>query len=55
METLPDEQTMLEILELAKDFEHSTRELSEQSMAIAIAYEKQVRESQETQSKPATI
>ncbi|MDJ1171104.1 hypothetical protein PMG71_16870 [Roseofilum sp. BLCC_M154] len=55
MKALPDEQTMLEILELAKDFENSARELSEQSMAIALKYEKKVRESQETQSQQATV
>ncbi len=40
MKQLPDEKTLLEILELARDFEQSTREMCEMSTAIAHKYQK---------------
>lgn len=44
MKKLPDEKTLLEILELARDFEQSAREMCEMSTAIAYKYQKQVSE-----------
>jgi hypothetical protein len=42
MKQLLDEKTLLEILELARDFEQSAREMCEMSTAIAHKYQKQV-------------
>ena len=50
MKELPDEKTMLEILELVKDFENSARELSEVSMQIALKYQKQVSVNRQSKS-----
>ncbi|NJK50075.1 hypothetical protein HC931_19790 [Candidatus Gracilibacteria bacterium] len=50
MKKLPDEQTLLEILELAKDFEQSARELCELSTAIAWKYQKKVSQLQSDRS-----
>ncbi len=58
MKQFPDEETLIEILELVRDFEQSAREMCEMSTAIAHKYQKKVCEfrqatahSQETQSK----
>jgi FixJ family two-component response regulator len=40
MKGLPEEQKMLEILELAQDFERSAREMCELATAIAHKYQK---------------
>lgn len=47
MKQLPDEKTLLEILELARDFEQSAREMCEMSTAIAHKYQKKVSESRQ--------
>jgi hypothetical protein len=39
---LPDEKTLLEILELTKDFELEARKLCEMSTAIAWKYQKRM-------------
>ncbi len=48
MKQLPDEKTLLEILELARDFEQSTREMCEMSTAIAHKYQKRAAEFRQT-------
>jgi hypothetical protein len=55
MKKLPDEKTLLEILELAKDFEQSARELCELSTAIAWKYQKKVSQLQDSQAASSTI
>lgn len=42
-----DEKTMLEILELAKEAEQKARETSELATAIALKYQKRMREIRE--------
>ena len=61
MKELPDEKTLLEILDLARDFEQSTREMCEMSTAIAHKYQKRVAEFRQaaadqpiTQESPAS-
>ncbi len=61
MKQLPDEKTLLEILELARDFEQSTREMCEMSTAIAHKYQKRAAELRQaatdqpvTQESPAS-
>jgi propanediol dehydratase small subunit len=44
MKQLLDEKTLLEILDLARDFEQSTREMCEMSTTIAHKYQKRVAE-----------
>ena len=52
---LPDEKTLLEILDLARDFEQSTREMCEMSTAIAHKYQQRGAESpQAATDQPAT-
>ncbi|MGK7872320.1 MAG: hypothetical protein AB4426_03075 [Xenococcaceae cyanobacterium] len=54
MKQLPDEKTLLEILDLARDFEQSTRKMCEMSTAIAHKYQKRVAEfPQAAADKPA--
>ncbi len=48
---LPDEKTMLKILELVKDFEQSAREMCEMSTAIAHKYQKRMQEIREAEKK----
>lgn len=47
MKELPEEKKMLEILELAKDFEQSAREMCEMATAIAHKYQKRTSQMQE--------
>lgn len=47
MKELPDEKILLELLALAKDFEQKAREMCEMSTAIALKYQKRVRQSRE--------
>jgi hypothetical protein len=54
MKELPDEKTLLEILELVKDFEQSSRELCELSTAIAWKYQKKVSQLRENQADSST-
>lgn len=42
MQQLPDEKTLIEILELVREFEQSAREMCEMSIAIAHKYQKKV-------------
>lgn len=47
MKQLPDEKTLLEMLEVFKDAEVKAREMSELATAIAFKYQKKVREIRE--------
>lgn len=51
MKELPDEKTMLEMLELFKSAEQGARELCEMSTAIALKYQKRVREIKEVKQQ----
>ncbi len=51
MKELPDEKTLLELLALAKDFEQKAREMCEMSTALALKYQKRVREIQEARQQ----
>lgn len=44
MKELPDEKTMLEMLELIRSAEQAAREICEMSTAIALKYQRRVRE-----------
>lgn len=44
MKKLPDEKTLLEILELAKEMEQSAREMCELTTQIAWKYQKRVQQ-----------
>ena len=55
MKKLPDEKTMLETLELAKDFEDSARKLCELSTAIGIKYQKRVSELKQMESQEQKV
>lgn len=44
MKELPDEKTLIEMLELFKDAETKAREIFELSTAIALKYEKKLQE-----------
>jgi hypothetical protein len=54
MKELPDEKTLLEILELARDFERSAREMCELSTPIAHKYQKRVSDLQRPHQTPVT-
>ena len=54
-EKLPDEKTMQETLELAKDFEDSARKLCELSTAIAIKYQKRVSKLKQMESQEQKV
>ena len=51
MKELPDEKTMLEMLELIKEYEQAAREICEMSTAIALKYQRRVREIKEARQQ----
>ena len=51
MKKLPDEKTLLEMLEHFKLAEQAAREMSELSTAIALKYQKRMREIREARKK----
>lgn len=53
MKELPDEKTMLETLELIKSAEQAAREMCEMSTAIALKYQRRVREVREARQQQA--
>lgn len=55
MKELPDEKTLLELLALAKDFEQKAREMCDMSTAIALKYQKRMREIREVGQQQSEI
>lgn len=51
MKELPDEKTMLEMLELIRSAEQAAREICEMSTAIALKYQRRVREIKEARQQ----
>ena len=51
MKTLPDEKALLEMLELFKSAEQGAREICEVSGAIALKYQKRMREVREAKNQ----
>ena len=51
MKTLPDEKTLLAILEQFKSAEQQAREICEMSTEITLKYQRQVREIREARQK----
>ncbi|MGH2413642.1 MAG: hypothetical protein ACRDEA_08115 [Microcystaceae cyanobacterium] len=55
MKELPDEKTMLEMLELIKECEQGAREIFEMSSAIALKYQRRIREMKDAQQAQANM
>lgn len=54
MKELPDEKTLAELLEMAKDFEDSARNLYMMAEGFAQKYEHQLKQLKQTEAQPQT-
>jgi hypothetical protein len=55
MKTLPDEKTLLGMLELLKSAEQGAREICEMSTTIALKYQNRMREVRETKKQQTDV